>query len=103
VKADGHITIWPYIEQTLSTVPVNSYSHLRPMKAVLGDFDLVGIPVSSALKALLPAMEELASDLGATEGIEPLPLQAMSERELRKLERLVNQLLEQVRRKPTPT
>jgi len=98
-QADGHITVWPFIEETLSTVPVNHYSHLRPMKAVLDDYALSGIPVSSALKALLPAMEDLASDLVATEGIEPLLTPAMSERELRKLERLVNQLLEQVRRK----
>ncbi len=102
-KATGEITVWPYIEQTLSTAPVNTYSYLRPMKAVLDDFYAVDIPVSSALKALLPAMEELASDLGATEGIEPLPPQAMSERELRKLERLIDQLLIQARRKPTTT
>jgi hypothetical protein len=102
-KATGEITVWPYVEQTLSTAPVNTYSYLRPMKAVLADFDAADIPVSSALKALLPAMEELAADLGATEGIEPLPPQAMSERELRKLERLIDQLLTQVRRKPTPT
>src|SRR3990172_1305308 len=101
-KATGEILMWPYVEQTLSTAPVNTYSYLRPMKAVLDDYDRMGIPVSSALKALLPAMEELASDLGATEGIEPLPPQAMSERELRKLERLLDQLLSQVRRNPTP-
>lgn len=102
-KATGEIIVWPYIEQTLSTAPVNTYSYVRSAKAVLDDFDAVGIPVSSALKALLPAMEDLAADLVATEGIEPLPPQAMSERELRKLERLVNQLLEQARRKQTPT
>lgn len=100
-RATGEITQWPYIEQTLSTAPANTYSYLRPMKAVLDDFDAVGIPVSSALKALLPAMEELASDLGAEEQLTPLLTPAMSERDLRKLERLVDQLLSQVRRKPT--
>jgi hypothetical protein len=103
IEPSGHIAVWPYMEQTLSTTPVNTYSYIRPMKAMLDDYDLAGIPVSSALKALLPRMEELASDLVATEGIEPLPTPAMSERELRKLERLVFQLLEQVRRKPTDT
>lgn len=103
VEPDGHIAVWPYMEQTLSTTPVNTYSHGRPMKAILDDYEAAGIAVSSALKALLPAMEELSSDLVATEGIEPLPPQAMSERDLRKLERLVNQLLEQVRRKPDTT
>lgn len=98
-KATGEITVWPYVEQTLSTAPVNTYSYLRSMKAVLDDFYGLDIPVSSALKALLPAIEELASDLGATEGVEPLPPQAMSERELRKLERLIDQLLTQVRSK----
>lgn len=102
-KATGEITVWPFVEETLSTAPVNTYSYLRPMKAVLDDFYAVDIPVSSALKALLPALEELSSDLVATEGIEPLPPQAMSERDIRKLERLVDQLLEQARRKPTPT
>lgn len=101
VEPSGHIAVWPYIEQTLSTTPVNTYSYIRPMKAVLDDFYAVDIPVSSALKALLPAIEELSSDLVATEGIEPLLPQAMSERDIRKLERLVNQLLEQARRKPT--
>lgn len=100
-KATGEILQWPYIEQTLSTAPVNTYSYLRPMKAVLDDFTALDIPVSSALKALLPAMEELASDLAATDELVPTP--AMSERDIRKLERLVNQLLEQARRKPTPT
>lgn len=102
-EASGEITVWPYMEQTLSTAPVNTYSYIRPMKAVLDDFYGVDIPVSSALKALLPALDELSSDLVATEGIEPLPPQAMSERDIRKLERLVNQLLEQVRRKPNTT
>ena len=99
-KKTGEILVWPYVEQTLSTAPVNTYSYIRPMKAILDDFYGVDIPVSGALKALLPALEELSTDLGATEGDEPLPLQAMSERDLRKLERLVNQLLIQVRRKP---
>jgi hypothetical protein len=100
-RATGEILVWPYMEQTLSTTPVNTYSYLRPMKAVLDDFDAADIRVSSALKALLPKLDELASDLGATEGIEPLPPQAMSERDLRKLQRLVDELLAQVRRKPT--
>jgi hypothetical protein len=98
-KATGEVLVWPYIEQTISTAPVNTFSYIRPMKAVLDDYDLMGIPVSSALKALLPAMEDLASDLGAMESVEPPPSPAMSERELRKLERLVDQLLTQVRRK----
>lgn len=103
VEKTGEIMVWPFIEQTLSTAPVNTFSYLRPMKAVLEDFDELEIPVSSALKALLPAIDELASDLGATEGIEPLLPQAMSERDLRKLERLVEELLHQARRKPTLT
>jgi len=37
-KADtGEILQWPYIRQTLSTSPQNTYSVLRPIKAVLGD------------------------------------------------------------------
>lgn len=37
VKADGHIDVWPFWRQTLSTSPQNTHSVLRPMKAALAE------------------------------------------------------------------
>lgn len=103
VEPSGRIAVWPYVEQTLSTAPVNTFSYTRPMKAMLEDFEAADIedtPWSSALKALLPELDDLASDLDAEGSVEPPSPLAMSERDLRKLERLVDQLLEQARRTP---
>jgi len=36
-KATGHIDVWPYWRQTLSTSPQNTHSVLRPLKASLVD------------------------------------------------------------------
>lgn len=92
-RATGEIVVWPYIEQTLSTSPVNTYSYPRPMKAVLDDFEANDIEMHAALKALLPALDDLVSDLGAAQGVKPLHHQAMSEGEMNTLERAVDRLL----------
>ena len=94
----GEITAWPFIEQTLSTTPVNTYSYGRPMKAALDDFAGVDIEMHAALKALLPALDDLVSDLGVEQGDEPLLLQAMSAGDVTTLERTVERLLAIVRR-----
>lgn len=39
----GHIDVWPYLLQTLSPVPINTRSVLRPMKALLADYTAEGI------------------------------------------------------------
>lgn len=39
---DGEILIWPYVRQTLSTSPQNTYSVLRPMKAILDGLQPTG-------------------------------------------------------------
>lgn len=49
---DGAILVWPYILQTISTSPQNTYSVIRP-KALLDDAAFAGIPVSDAFRALL--------------------------------------------------
>jgi hypothetical protein len=92
-EKSGEITQWPYIEQTLSTSPVNTYSYARPMKAVLDDFEANDIEMHAALKALLPALDDLVSDLGAQSGVKPRLLQAMSEGDMTTLERLADRLL----------
>ncbi len=53
VKAGtGHIDVWPYFKQTLSTSPQNTLSVMRPMKAALG--------------APIQNLHDLAADLRAT-------------------------------------
>lgn len=49
----GHIDVWPYVAQALSTSPQNTLSVVRPMKAV------VGVPIEAK-------MRNLASDLRST-------------------------------------
>lgn len=44
--ATGHIDVWPYVRQTLSTSPQNTYSVIRPMKAA------IGAPIHEAMRDL---------------------------------------------------
>lgn len=62
----GEILVWPYIEQTLTTSPQNTYSVVKPAKAALDDFDTAEIAVSPAIKALLADLEALRADLPPT-------------------------------------
>jgi hypothetical protein len=39
----GEILAWPYVRQTLSTSPQNTYSVLRPLKATLDDYIADGL------------------------------------------------------------
>lgn len=56
----GHIEVWPYIEQTLTTAPVNTFSTFAPsMKAVLDGFDLARIAVPDLLREALTALDAL--------------------------------------------
>lgn len=61
---DGEILVWPHIEQTLSTIPINILSRVVPAKALLG-FDSAGIAVDDAYKAVLadPSATDLRPDL----------------------------------------
>lgn len=68
-RTPGVITFWPYWRQTLSTSPQNTYSVLRPLKAMLDDIDTRPTPAFWAdLRAAL-------DDLGAT----PHPTSGMGE------------------------
>lgn len=51
-KANGHISVWPFIFETISPSPQNTWSVIRP-KALLDDAREAGITVSSAFRALL--------------------------------------------------
>jgi hypothetical protein len=47
--ATGEILVWPYMRQTLSTSPQNTYSVLRPLKATLDDAAAEGSVPTAAL------------------------------------------------------
>jgi hypothetical protein len=62
----GHIDVWPYMLQTLSTSPQNTHSVMRPAKAVLDAFDQADIAISDrVLRRMLAALDDLR-DLPAT-------------------------------------
>lgn len=66
----GEILVWPYVEQTLTTSPQNTFSTLRPAKAVLEHFDLANIAVGhDALKAWLSDVDALSTDLRASSSV----------------------------------
>lgn len=64
--ATGEIKVWVHLVQTLSTSPQNTYSVLRPAKALLEDADLAGIAVSAQMRTLLAEMRDLDADLRRT-------------------------------------
>lgn len=57
---DGHITVWPMVVQTLTTSPQNTYSVLRPSKAMLDGIE------SAELRNVLLDLEALGTDLSPT-------------------------------------
>ena len=59
---DGHIKVWPMVLQTLTTSPQNTYSVLRPSKAMLDEIE----PVDPALRRVLEDLEALGDDLTPT-------------------------------------
>lgn len=62
VSEDGEITVWPFLFETLSTSPQNTYSVLRP-KAML---DAIQSEVSPELAALFADLDALGADLSPT-------------------------------------
>jgi hypothetical protein len=63
----GHIDVWPYFVQTLSTSPQNDRSDFASAKAALDLFDLSGITLDDRIRDLLGSLDNLqtgpASDL----------------------------------------
>lgn len=62
----GEILVWPFVLETLSPAPSNTYSVLRPAKAILEEADLAGISVSAQMRSLIEDMRDLDSDLRRT-------------------------------------
>ncbi len=67
---DGHIELWPYWRQTLSTSPQNTLSVLAPMKAVLTDAILVDYPSTTPAfwQDMAAQMRDLATELHSSSG-----------------------------------
>jgi hypothetical protein len=65
-RETGEIMAWPWALVTLSPAPSNTYSVLRPAKAVLEEADLAGITVSDAYRTLIENFRDLDSDLRRT-------------------------------------
>lgn len=57
--AKGHIDVWPYMMQTLSTSPQNTNSVHRPAKAVLDAFTEADIAVEPLLRDVLTELDVL--------------------------------------------
>lgn len=60
--AHGEITVWPYLRQTLSTSPQNTYSVLRPLKALLDG----SVPTVAFWSEIATAITDLGADLRLT-------------------------------------
>lgn len=60
--ADGEILVWPFLVETVSTSPQNTYSVFRPAKAVLEDAAIAGLELDGGYRALLEQVA-LESDL----------------------------------------
>jgi hypothetical protein len=60
----GEITVWPYIEQTLTTSPQNQFSVAKPAKALIDDYASAFIPLHGPVKAFLESVHDL-DNLGA--------------------------------------
>lgn len=68
VNKSGHIDVWPYLRQTLSTSPQNTHSVLTPLKAIL-DMHGVYSPTKAFWAEVLDTLRDLGPDLlGAKAG-----------------------------------
>lgn len=65
IGEDGHIHVWPFIIETISTSPQNTLSVLRP-KAMLDEAIQSGIDLPSELQSLLGDLVALNADLSPT-------------------------------------
>lgn len=66
-KSKGHIEVWPFLLETLSTSPQNTQSTLRPMKALLADAREAGLDVPADLAEYLASDPSLPSPSEAGE------------------------------------
>lgn len=61
-STNGHISVWPFLRETISTSPQNTLSVFAG-KAVLDEIDASGIAVTPAMRALLAEQADLGPDL----------------------------------------
>jgi hypothetical protein len=64
----GHIDVWPYFVQTLSTSPQNNRSNFASAKAALDLFPLSEIPLDERFRALLGSLGNPEPDPDLTTG-----------------------------------
>ncbi len=63
----GEVLVWPYMRQTLSTSPQNTYSVLRPLKATLDELRAEGGDATDRFYTdIEAAMRDLTTDLQST-------------------------------------
>jgi hypothetical protein len=68
-KANGHIDVWPYLRQTLSTSPQNTHSVLAPLGKAMLDMHGVYSPTEAFWHEVLETLRDLGPDLlGAKAG-----------------------------------
>jgi len=68
-KATGHIDVWPYLRQTLSTSPQNTHSVLAPLRKAVLDMRGVYSPTEAFWQEVLDTLRDLGPDLlGAKAG-----------------------------------
>lgn len=68
VDPDGHIAVWPFWLETISTAPNNTYSVMRP-KAALDEATQSGIVVPEGLRSLATEIDSLVADLRRTSDV----------------------------------
>ena len=99
IAPSGHIRVWPFLFETVSTSPQNTYSVFRA-KAALDDASSAGIPVSDAMRRLLTEAAELDAHLRQTSGAGPGDDVAKAGRELSGLnEQAIQDALDEFREK----
>ena len=64
----GEILVWPYVEQTLTTSPQNTFSVVKPAKAVLDDFIEADL-ATGALEAAVAFEQAVKADLTPTSDV----------------------------------
>ena len=61
-RTPGEITYWPYMRQTLSPTPQNTFSVLQPLKASLDEYQAEGIaPEASFFRDLTAYLDDLVA------------------------------------------
>lgn len=98
IAEDGEIRVWPFLFETISTSPQNTYSVLRP-KAMLDGANESGIDVNAGLISLYRDLDALSADLSPTSTVREETAKALGA--LTELEANLDRLAEVAARKPS--